>query len=55
MLEDHVNAVLSAPIEELPAQYTAAVAPVLTAATVFTSGQAVIVACPTMNQVCFGG
>ncbi len=55
MLEDHVNEVLSAPIEELPARYTADAAPVLTAATVFTSGQAVIVACPTMNQACFGG
>lgn len=63
MLEDHVNAVLSAPIEDQPAQYMGAHAPVMTAATVYTAGQYVVVACPTMNvvtshsvtQVCIAG
>lgn len=53
MLEDHVNAVLSAPIEDQPAQVMETAAPVMTAATVYTSGQAVIVACPAM--VCMAG
>jgi hypothetical protein len=54
MLEDHVNAVLSAPIEDQPAQFMADVAPVLTAATVYTSSQVAIVA-SSMTMVTIAG